>query len=238
MIPANKRAQPLERIGLQERELRIQRPGAPTARDLMNEAQLYGTPGSAGRRRAADALAAASAIVALLVALGMLALVLAHWGWQWFGPAPATVDRVAASGDDARRITEAHLFGTAPHRCPGAVAAASASGDLRLLGIIAQRDGTRLCVVPAGARPVAGRGGQDVGQWRAPRSGASRRRDADRRGRAARRCRCARTAPAATRRTRLAPASAATSAQIIGVFRAGGIRRADRAPQRRTTRAA
>jgi len=100
-------------------------------------------------------------IVAMIAALGVLALVIAQWGWQWFGPAPATLDRVTASGDDARRITEAHLFGAAPAVQAGA--AAPASGDLRLLGIIAERDGRGYALFRSARGPLLASAGQDIG---------------------------------------------------------------------------
>ena len=66
-----------------------------------------------------------------------------------------------ASGDDARRITEAHLFGTAPAVQAGA--AAPASGDLRLLGIIAQRDGRGYALFRSSRGPLLASAGQDIG---------------------------------------------------------------------------
>ena len=76
----------------------------------------------------------------MLVALALLALVLAHWGWRWFGPARVVIAQSGPQGEYARRIGEAQLFGTraplAPPSEPSAV-----SGDLRLLGVFAQQDG-------------------------------------------------------------------------------------------------
>jgi len=86
----------------------------------------------------------------MLVALALLAAVLAYWGWRWFGPAPALLPPAGAEGDPLRRIAEAHLFGAAP------VAPASepslASGDLRLLGVFARRDGQGYALFRAGTR--------------------------------------------------------------------------------------
>src|SRR5450631_685407 len=109
------------------------------ARDVMSETQLYGTHdgGPAALPTRWKLVAAA----ALLVALGLLALTLAHWGWRWFGPAPVAIATTTPDGDDARRLADAHLFGTAATAAPGAVAATTSLGDLRLLGIIVQSDG-------------------------------------------------------------------------------------------------
>ncbi len=106
----------------------------------MNEPQLYGT-GEGGPTSLPSRwkLVAAGA---LLVALALLALTLAHWGWQWFGPAPATTATPAPDTDYARRLADAHLFGTpAAPAAPGAAPTSATLGDLRLLGIIVQRDG-------------------------------------------------------------------------------------------------
>ncbi|MGH8850820.1 MAG: type II secretion system protein N [Casimicrobiaceae bacterium] len=92
------------------------------------------------------------AALALLVALAVLALSLAHWGWTWFGPSPVRVAVRQQESDLARRIADAHLFGT-----PGATPAAGAEtgaalGDLRLLGVFAERDGRGYALFRAGTR--------------------------------------------------------------------------------------
>jgi hypothetical protein len=128
----------------------------------VTEAQLYvaqeGDPGPLPTRWK---LAAA---VAILVALALLALVVAHWGWRWFGPAPATFATTAPDRDYARRIGDARLFGVTPATTSaGPVAAASGAGDLRLLGVIAQRDGKGYALLRAGARgPLLIAAGQDI----------------------------------------------------------------------------
>jgi hypothetical protein len=97
----------------------------------------------------------------MLAALALFAIVLAYWGWQWFGPAPVTISPTAPEGDFTRRIAEAHLFGT------GAPVAASeataASGELHLLGVFAQRDGQGYALFRAGARgPLLVAAGSDA----------------------------------------------------------------------------
>jgi len=101
---------------------------------------------------------------AMLAALASLALVVAHWGWRWFGPAPVSIGAVAPDGDYARRIGDARLFGVAPTiTAAGPVAGASGVGDLRLLGVIAQRDGKGYALFRAGSRgPLLVAAGQEV----------------------------------------------------------------------------
>ena len=104
------------------------------------------------------------AATALFVALALLALSLAHWGWQWFGPAPAALAPSPPDTDHARRLADAHLFGTvtAP-AAPGAVAASTGVGDLRLLGVIVQNDGRGYALFRGAARgPLLIAVGQDV----------------------------------------------------------------------------
>jgi general secretion pathway protein C len=132
------------------------------ARDKVSEARLYGT-----RDNGSAALPARwswLATLAALVAFALLALTLAHWGWQWFGPAPAVVAAPVPDTDHARRLADAHLFGTpAAAPPPGAVATTTSLGDLRLLGVIVQRDGRGYALFRAAARgPLLIAVGQDV----------------------------------------------------------------------------
>jgi hypothetical protein len=94
------------------------------------------------------------AALATLLAGAALAFVIAHWAWMLVAPAsvhiaPAPVD------DPAGAIAAAQLFGSgAP--TPDA-APAEAIGDVRLLGVIVQRDGKGYAVfrLPSGPRVVA-----------------------------------------------------------------------------------
>lgn len=122
----------------------------------MSEPRLYGMPESAPAMRW-KLLSA----VAMLFALAVLALTLAHWAWQWFGPAPASIAVTAPTGDYVRRIADAHLFGAAAAPVP--TAAAPGSGDLRLLGVIAERNGRGYALFRSGSRgPLFVAAGQDV----------------------------------------------------------------------------
>jgi hypothetical protein len=76
----------------------------------------------------------------MLLALALLALVLAHWGWRWFGPAPVTIAPSVPQDEFVRRIGEAHLFGTRTMIAPTSEPTMT-SGELRLLGVFAQQEG-------------------------------------------------------------------------------------------------
>jgi hypothetical protein len=93
---------------------------------------------------------------ATLVAGLALALVVAYWGWQIFGPAPLHL-AVPGPANPAATIIAAKLFGadsTGPR--PSTAAEAVLSGDTQLLGIIAERDrGYALFHAPGGAKLVA-----------------------------------------------------------------------------------
>jgi hypothetical protein len=103
------------------------------------------------------------AALCLLVALALLASVLAYWGWRWFGPAPASIAPRAVEGDWPRRIAEAHLFGNAAPRAAASEPVSSGAGELRLLGVFAQRDGQGYALFRAGARgPLLIAAGSDI----------------------------------------------------------------------------
>ena len=92
---------------------------------------------------------------ATLVAGAALALVIAYWGWELFGPAVVHIP-APAPPDPAATIIAANLFhGAAP--TPNAPADAVLAADTRLLGIIAepQQKGYALFHLPGGARLVA-----------------------------------------------------------------------------------
>lgn len=87
----------------------------------------------------------AAGIAATLAAGGLLALVIAHWGWRWFGPtARGPAEEAIAAPPSA--IVAAAPFGRARPAAPGAPAAsgqaaATAAVEFRLLGVFAGRDG-------------------------------------------------------------------------------------------------
>jgi len=97
------------------------------------------------------------ALLALVLTAVMLAVTLAWWGWRWFGPAPA--DFVpAAPPDPALALTASGLF-AAPAGSSAATEAQArpASGDMRLLGVLAQEGGKGFALfrLPAGPKLVA-----------------------------------------------------------------------------------
>jgi type II secretion system (T2SS) protein C len=100
--------------------------------------------------------------LATLVAAALLGLVAAHWVWALLAPPPLHI-LPAPPEDPAAVIASVRLFGS-----PGPVEAASAItmgdtlGDIRLLGVIAARDGrgNALFRVPSGALYV--RTGEEI----------------------------------------------------------------------------
>jgi general secretion pathway protein C len=88
--------------------------------------------------------------IALIAALALLAWVLAHWGWRWFGPAPVANEARPLAGPPLERIAAARLFGSpVPDQ---ARTEPSATGDLRLLGVFAQDEGKGYALFRQGAR--------------------------------------------------------------------------------------
>jgi type II secretory pathway component PulC len=102
-----------------------------------------------------------AAVLAWFVALGLLALAIAHWGWKWFGPAPVTIPVAIPDSDIVRRVADAKLFGAAPAATP--VAASASLGDLRLLGVFALRDGSGYAVFRNARGPLIVSAGQEIG---------------------------------------------------------------------------
>ena len=100
-------------------------------------------------------------VLAWLVALGILALTVAHWGWQWFGPAPVAIPVTIPDSAVARRVADAKLFGLAPSATP--VTAGASLGDLRLLGVFALRDGSGYALFRNARGPLFVSTGQEMG---------------------------------------------------------------------------
>lgn len=96
----------------------------------------------------------ATIVLATAAAFAFFAWIAAHWLWRWLEPAPAVV-LVPAPGDPAATILASGLW-AAGSDAPGS-AAAPASGDARLLGVLAERDGKGIAVFRTrdGARVVA-----------------------------------------------------------------------------------
>ncbi len=101
-------------------------------------------------------------VLAWLLALGLLALTLAHWGWKWFGPAAVSIPVTIPDTDVARRVNDAKMFGVASSGVtPGA--STPSLGDLRLLGVFALRDGGGYALFRSARGPQIATSGQDIG---------------------------------------------------------------------------
>ena len=104
--------------------------------------------------------------LATLLAMALLAMAGAWWGWQAFGPAPVRI-LPAAAADPAALILASGLL-AAPGAIPAATTPAkdetTLAGDTRLLGIVAEHDGRGYALfrLPSGARLVAS--GQEIAQ--------------------------------------------------------------------------
>jgi general secretion pathway protein C len=130
--------------------------------------RLYGS----GQDRPADAspgarLERAGAWLAGIAAAALLAFVIAHWFWRVVAPAPVPVPPPALPDGSAGLLAAAPLFGGAASVAAtdrGApLAATSAPGDLRLLGVIAGRDGSGQALIRLADRgPLLVAAGQDV----------------------------------------------------------------------------
>ncbi len=99
------------------------------------------TPGTPSSPIHTPALWRAFAFVATCGGLVLVAVVIAHWGWRWFGPEPVHIPRAAPS-DPAATLAASGLFG-ARIAAPAPVAAAPdiLRGETRLLGVFAETKG-------------------------------------------------------------------------------------------------
>jgi len=92
---------------------------------------------SASRSRAVVVIAG----LATVVSAAVLAVVLAWWGWRWFGP--AAVDYVPAGPQDPALALRASGLFAAPAGTPAAAntPTRAATGDMRLQGVLAEEGG-------------------------------------------------------------------------------------------------
>ena len=102
--------------------------------------------------------------LALLVACALLAVVMAWWGWRWFGPAPLSAVPVTPQ-DPALALQASGLF-SGPAGTPTAVdaPARAVSADMRLLGVLAEDGGKGFALfrLPGGPKLVAA--GRDIAE--------------------------------------------------------------------------
>ena len=108
---------------------------------------------SATRSRAIPVIAG----LAAAVAAALLAVVLAWWGWRWFGPA-AVAFVPAGPQDPALALRASGLF-AAPAGTPAAAdtPTRAASSEMRLLGVLAEEGGKGFALfrLPSGPKLVA-----------------------------------------------------------------------------------
>ena len=77
-----------------------------------------------------------------LLAAAAVVVVVAYWGWRWFGPAAVDVPRAPAEAPaPAAALSLSPPFGSSSDAPVAATPAASPAGDVRLLGVIAERNG-------------------------------------------------------------------------------------------------
>lgn len=98
----------------------------------------------------------------VLAAIALLAAMVAWWGWRWFGPAP--VDFVPAGPQDAALALRASGLFASP---AGAVAkaespAGAVSGEIRLLGVLAEEGGNGYALLRLGSGPKFVAAGRDI----------------------------------------------------------------------------
>jgi hypothetical protein len=129
--------------------------------DELSENGLYVTSARSSALTAAAWKIAA--VLAWLLALALLALTVAHWGWKWFGPAPVTIPVTIPDSDVTRRVADAKLFGLAPPAIPVGAGASASLGDLRLLGVFALRDGSGYALFRTARGPLIVATGQEIG---------------------------------------------------------------------------
>lgn len=104
----------------------------------------------------------AAATGATLLAGLALALVVAHWGWRWFGPASPALPPPQTPERWTPAIVAAPLFGRAENT-PTVAKVAPLQGDTRLLGVFAERGGEGYALFRLPDRgPLLVRTGQEI----------------------------------------------------------------------------
>src|SRR6185503_5446919 len=102
--------------------------------------------------------------LATLLAMTLLAIVIAWWGWQAFGPAPVRIPPAAPADPAAAVLASGLLAARGAVATPAKDEGTLATGDTKLLGIVAEHDGRGYALfrLPSGPRLVAQ--GQEIAQ--------------------------------------------------------------------------
>ena len=115
----------------------------------------------AARAPRPPAVVRAVALAAALLAGCALAVVLAQFAWKLVAPAPV-YPLPAPPDDPASVIVAGRLFGAPQGGTGEAVPVADALGDIRLLGVIAARDGAGQALFRVPSGPVVAHSGDEV----------------------------------------------------------------------------
>ena len=113
-------------------------------------------------------LSRAFAVLAVVAAMALLAAAIAWWGWRAFGPAPVHVVPATPADPAAAILASGLLAGVGAVAVPPAAPAkedgALATGDTRLLGVFAERDGRGYALFRLASGPKLVAAGGDIAQ--------------------------------------------------------------------------
>ncbi len=116
----------------------------------------------ANRTGRSGALTFASGL-ALVLAIALLAMVVAWWGWQWFGPAPVHFVP-AAPADPALALRASGLFAPSTGTPAAGAPSRGVTGDVRLLGVLAEADGKGYALFRLASGPRLVGAGREIGE--------------------------------------------------------------------------
>jgi len=105
-----------------------------------------------------------ASLVATAAAVVLLGVVIADWGWRWLGPKPPPPPAAPLVAENwTAAITAAPLFGrTAAPPSSAAGAPLALQGDIRLLGVFAERGGGGNALFRVAARPLLVQAGNEI----------------------------------------------------------------------------
>lgn len=107
-----------------------------------------------------------ASFAATAAALALLAAVLAWWGWQWLGPAPVQVIAATPADPSAAILASGLWRGAAAPAAtdPRPAEPSVLTGDTRLVGVFAERDGKGHALFRMAAGPRLVGVGQEIAQ--------------------------------------------------------------------------